>query len=112
MKRFLLFLIVMFITTQTYSHTNDNQSKQINLHLNKLNHKKPNSFVLGRSYGNTGAGLMGAGALFMIGGLTTSTEVYGFTDKDKSFLGNTARAAAIISGGLLMGAGIVISIGK
>lgn len=110
MKRFLIFLIVMFTTINIYSHTENNQSKKINLHLNRVNNT--NSFSVQRSYGNTGAGLLISGAAFMLVGLTTNTEVYGMTTNEKSFFDQPGRAAAIISGGLLLGTGIVISIGR
>lgn len=110
MKRFLLFLIIMVTTINIYSHTENNQSNKINLHLNRVNNT--NSFSVNRSYGNTGAGLITAGAMFLLVGLTTNTEVYGTSNNQKKFFEQPGRAAAIISGGLILGTGIVISIGR
>lgn len=112
MKHLILILSIFCISIQTYATDNNlNSPRKIELHLEKYNTPR-NTFSYSTSRSGTGIGIAAGGALFMIGGLTTSTEVHGFTDKDKSFLGNTARAAAIITGGLLMTTGIIISISK
>jgi hypothetical protein len=109
MKKFLI-TFVLISTTLFGNCTDNNQNKKINLHLNMANNS--NSRNVGRSYGNTGAGLMGAGAMFLLVGFTTNTEVYGTTPNQKNFFEQPGRAAAVITGGLLLGTGIVISIGR
>lgn len=94
--------------------TNVVQENKIYLNLNKVDYRlvpPPPPNRSGNTYGNqTGVGLTIAGTAFMITGLATSTEWYGTSGGNKKFFENPARAAAIISGGVLLMSGFIVSI--
>lgn len=94
---------MLFTTLNVFSTGKD----RINLHLEKVQYKdkySPNN-------GNVGACLLVSGLAFVTTGLLTSPEWYVDGTK-KGFFGNPSRAAALISGTVLLGTGIIITIKK
>ena len=56
-----------------------------------------------------GVAMLIAGASFVVGGLLTQTEVYGMYGPDKPFF-KQPKMYAIVGGGIILGAGLVIII--
>ena len=110
MKKILLALALTF-STSSFSQLAPPKQK-INLHLSTTSYSSNSSNV------RVGPGL-GAGSVMMLGGasfivagvLTTPVYVSGSTTEKKPFLQQGGKAAAIISGCLVLTGGIVISIG-
>lgn len=104
MKKILLALALTF-STSSFSQLAPPKQK-INLHLSTTSYSSNSSNV------RVGPVMMLGGASFIVAGiLTTPVYVSGSTTEKKPFLQQGGRAAAIISGCLVLTGGIVISIG-
>jgi hypothetical protein len=108
------FLLTITLSVKAQIATNEPvfaSVQKIELNLNKVDYSKV-KLVPHVNYGNPGPGLMIAGGAFTVLGLLTSPEWYGLHGEDKKFFENPARAAAVLGGIVILGAGIIVSINR
>lgn len=97
------------INQSDYELTMSVQDVKVELNLNLSSNPIPNS--LRNNYNNElGAGLLIAGAFFIVGALLTQPDYYGMYGPNKPFFEQGPRMIAIIGGGVLFTGGIVLTI--